>query len=193
MGSQFRDRSYKRFDLVHFTVRGHERKVIFHDGRDHDEYLFGLRDRLDDAPWPVGPRLLAWAQMPNHQHNFLQIGNVPEIAPRILRSLCTSYAISHNQRRRQSGQVFEHSFRGRIIRGADHIMNTFAYIHLNPDASLRLTNSSHGFYAGFADDPHIDPTVAWSVFGDRAGYLDFFNDTAKLRSARSLARARLLS
>lgn len=191
MGSQFRDRSYRPLDLVHFTVRGHGRKVIFRDGQDHDEFLFGLRERLDDVEWPVGPRLLAWAQMPNHQHSFMQIGREPKIAPRIMRSLCTSYAISHNQRRRTSGQVFEHSFRGRVIRGAGHIMNTFAYIHLNPDASLRMFNSSHGFYAGETDDPNVDPRIAWSVFGDRTGYLEFFNDTARVRMARATARARL--
>lgn len=191
MSSQYRTRNYSALDLVHFTVRGDRKRVIFFDGADHEEFLGGLRDRLDDTRWPVGPRLLAWAQMPNHQHVFLQLGSEPMVAPRIMRSLSTSYAISHNQRRRLRGPVFQHPFRGRIVQGGDHVVNTFAYIHLNPDASLREENSSHPVYAGDRTDPHLDPEIAWRAFGGRAGYLEFFADTARLRSARSAARQRL--
>lgn len=193
MSSQYRTRNYQPGDLVHFTVRGHMRRTIFHDGDDHAEFMGSLRYRLDDNPPPTGPRLLAWAQMANHQHIFMQLGSTPEIAPWIMRSISTSYAISHNQRRRERGPVFQHPFRGKVIRGGSHVVNTFAYIHLNPDSSLRTQNSSHGYYAGLVDDPWIDPTIAWRAFGGRAGYLEFFEDSARVRAARYAAQARLLA
>jgi hypothetical protein len=88
------------------------------------------------------------------------------------------------------GQVVEHSFRGKVTHTPEHIVNAFTYIHLNPDHSLRMTNSSHAFYAGLKDDPDIDPSLAWQIFGSRQGYLDFFNDTARIRAARKAAKRR---
>lgn len=121
----------------------------------------------------------------------MRAGIDPEIPPKLIRSVCTSYAKSFNARNGLSGKVFQRPFRGKIIRTPEHIMNTFAYIHLNPDASLRTTNSSHGFYAGLTYDPHIDPSLAWRIFGGREGYLEFFADSARIRAARKAARIRL--
>lgn len=191
MSSQYTTRNYAPQDLIHFTVRGHNRRRIFHDQADHDEFLTEPRDRLDALSSPAKPTLLAFGQMHNHQHVFMQAGTEPTMAPKLIGAVSRSYAQSYNWRHGTAGPVFQRPFRGKIIRTPDHIMNTFAYIHLNPDASLRTTNSSHGFYAGLADDPHIDPTLAWRIFDGRDGYLQFFNDTAKIRSARKTAAVRL--
>jgi REP element-mobilizing transposase RayT len=191
MSSQYRLRNYAPFDVIHFTVRGHNRKRIFYEQGDHDEFLGEIRDRLDGLPSPAAPSLIAFGQMANHQHVLLRAGTEPKLAPKVMRAVSTSYAKSHNARQQTHGQVFEHSFRGRVIRTPDHLINTFAYIHLNPDASLRVDNSSHGFYAGLRDDPNIDPSLAWRIFGGRDGYLDFFNDASRLRAARRAAAARL--
>jgi len=191
VASQYTTRNYAPYDLIHFTVRGQSRRKIFHNQADHDEFLNELRDRLDAISSPAKPSLLAYGQMANHQHVFMRAGKDPELPPKLIRSVCTSYAKSYNARYGTSGKVFQRPFRGKIIRTPDHIMNTFAYIHLNPDATLRTTNSSHGFYAGLTDDPHIDPTLAWRIFGGRDGYLNFFNDSVRIREARRAARNRL--
>jgi REP element-mobilizing transposase RayT len=191
MTSQFTARNYKPLEIVHFTVRGNKKRVIFHDGNDHEQFLGGFRNLLDGINDPYTPTLLAYAQMPNHQHILLKLGEDPLAGPRLIRSISTSYAIAYNRRNHRRGKVFQRPFRGRIVRGADHLVNTFAYIHLNPDSSLRVDNSSHGFYAGLREDPHIDPTLAWQAFGGRAGYLEFFNDMSRIRVARAAARAAL--
>jgi REP element-mobilizing transposase RayT len=190
MASQYRSRNYKPFDLIHFTVRGHDRRRIFHDQSDHDEFLDELRNRLDLSPGPNGPKLLAYGQMANHQHVFMDVGPDPQAAPKMIRAVCTSYAKSYNWRRNTAGKVFQQPFRGKLVRTPEHIVNAFTYIHLNPDETLRTTNSSHALYAGLKDDPHIDPSLAWRIFGGRAGYLDFFNDTTRVRAARRAARRR---
>lgn len=191
MGSQYTTRNFAPFDLIHFTVRGHERRRIFHDQADHDEFLNDLRDRLDAISSPAKPSLLAFGQMANHQHLFMNAGGQPNLAPKMIGAVSRSYAQSYNWRHRTTGPVFQRPFRSKIIRTPDHIVNTFAYIHLNPDASLRTTNSSHGYYAGLTEDQHIDPTLAWRIFGGRDGYLKFFNDSVRVREARRVARDRL--
>jgi REP element-mobilizing transposase RayT len=191
MSSQYTTRDYAPYDLIHFTVRGHNRRQIFHNQADHDEFLNDLRDRLDALSSPAKPTLLAYGLMANHQHVFMQAGSEPMLAPELMARASQTYAQSYNARHGTRGPVFRRPFRGKVIRTPDHIMNTFAYIHLNPDASLRITSSSHGYYAGLVDDPHLDPDLAWRVFGGRAGYLQFFEDTARIRSARRAAAARL--
>lgn len=190
MGSQYVTRDYAPYALVHFTVRGVNKRPIFLDQADHDIYLNELRDRIDAISSPARPTLLAFAQMRNHQHNFMQAGRDPTAMPKMMRSLSTSYAKYFNDRYGLRGQVFERPFRGKVIRTGEHVANTFAYIHLNPDASLRMENSSHAFYVGLEDDPHIDPTIAWKTFGGRDGYLEYFSDTARLRQARAAAKYR---
>lgn len=191
MASKYRTRGYAPFSLVHFTVRGFNQRDIFHDRFDHQDFLETLRGRIDQATPDGRPTLLAYGQMSNHQHVFSQLGADPDESTRIMHSVCTRYAMSHNERYGRSGKVFQQPYRGLRVVGGDHIANTFAYIHLNPDASLRLENSSHAFYAGMRDDPHIDPAIAWRVFGGREGYARFFEDTARLRMARADAKRRI--
>lgn len=191
MGSQFVTRNYQPFEIVHFTVRGDQRKSIFYTETDHFEFLQALRDRIDGSHEQGRPRLLAYGQMPNHQHVLLRCGQDPSHAPRLIRSLCTSYAIKFNRRHGTQGKVFQRPFRGRRVLGTDHLINTFVYIHLNPDASVRLENSSHGVYAGLHDDPHIDPQFGWDLFGGADQYVQFFEDTSRLRSSRKAAARRL--
>jgi REP element-mobilizing transposase RayT len=190
MGSQYRRRDYAPYDLIHFTVRGHNRKRIFHNQADHDEFLNELRNRLDVYSSPATPSLLAYGQMANHQHVFMRAGKDPTLPPKLMRAVSTSYAKSYNWRYGTSGKVFQRPFRGKIVRTPEHIVNAFAYIHQNPDSSMRTANSSHGFYAGLRDDPHIDPALAWKIFGNREGYLEFFNDSARVRAARQSAKRR---
>ena len=105
--------------------------------------------------------------------------------------LCTEYAIDFNWRQHRSGQVFERPFRGKVIRSTEHLVNAFAYIHLNPDHSLRLDNSSHGIYAGVRSDPRFDTTLGLRALGGREGYMKFIEDTARIRDARKAGRRRL--
>lgn len=190
MGSQFRTRGYKPGELIHVTVRGFKRAARFHDEGDHNAFFEGFHELNDSLPERDRLGFLAHARMPNHAHLFLRNGESDWAITKVMHSLKTSYATDYNWHHRRKGQVFDRPFRGKVIRGGAHIANTFAYIHLNPDASLRMENSSHGFYAGLKDDPHIDPSIAWKAFGGRDGYLEFFSDTARLRQARAAAKYR---
>lgn len=191
MGSQYRKRDYAPYSVVHFTLRGFMGRSIFLDEFDQEDFLSTLKGRIDATPEEIRPKLMTFAQMANHQHVLAQNSRNPHAMGKILHSVSTRYAMAFNQRYGKHGKVFQQPFRGRVITGGDHLANTFAYIHLNPDASLRVENSGHGFYAGLRDDSHIDPSIAWRLFGGRDGYLRYFEDTARLRTARAAAKLAL--
>jgi REP element-mobilizing transposase RayT len=191
MASQYRTRGYRPGELVHLTVRGFRRQRIFFDKADHEWFLDRFVEINESLAGAHRVALHANAQMPNHAHLLARNGSSETAISRIMQKLCTEYAIDFNWRRGKGGQVFERPFRGKVLRTVDHVMNTFAYIHLNPDNSLRHKNSSHGVYAGLRDDPRIDTSLGFEVFGGRERYFEFFDDTERLRVARAAARLRV--
>lgn len=188
--SQFVVRDYLPGEFVHFTVRSVDRHAIFLGQSDHDEFQWDIRSRLDKYSGDIGPQLHAFGQMANHQHVLMRVGLDPALPSKIMHGACTSHAMSYNRRHASAGKVFQRPFRGRRITTADHLVNALVYIHLNPDLTLRQTNSSHPVFAGELYDPHIDPTACLSVFGGRSRYLEFMADTERLRAARRAARIR---
>lgn len=143
------------------------------------------------TPAPERPKLLATASMRNHQHLFTQNGGRGDASSRIITATKISYAAYFNDRYGTNGPVFETPFKARLVQGGDDIINVITYIHLNPDHSLRTANSTHAIYAGETRDPFIDESVPLRAFGGRANYVEFFNDTSRLRAARAAAKRRL--
>lgn len=191
MGSKYRVRNYRPNELVHLTCRGFNRRPIFLDARDHDKFESIFRRLINHQPPESRPSSLARAQMGNHQHLFAQNGRRGDSITPMMHRLKTMYAQYFNDRYRLAGPVFETPFRGRVVRGGDDIINVVTYIHLNPDNTFRETNSTHPVYTGAIADAFIQQDVVLRAFGGRQGYIDFFNDTARIRAARAAARNRL--
>jgi putative transposase len=61
--------------LHHLIVRGIERRIIFHDDLDRDDFLNRLGKVLADSQTAC----YAWAFMPNHVHLLLRTGQAPYI------------------------------------------------------------------------------------------------------------------
>jgi len=78
--------------LHHIVVRGIERKAIFKDDTDRDDFIERLSDLLQENPTPC----YAWALMTNHVHLLLRTGQVPIAS--IMRRLLTGYAVRFNRR-----------------------------------------------------------------------------------------------
>jgi REP element-mobilizing transposase RayT len=91
--------------LHHIIVRGIERRKIFYDDRDRDNFLKRLGIILTDSKTPC----FAWALIPNHSHLLLRTGVVP-IAT-VMRRLLTGYAVSFNRRHRRHGQLFQNRYK----------------------------------------------------------------------------------
>ncbi len=76
--------------LHHIIVRGIERRRIFSDGQDRDNFI----ERLGDIVTETKTSCFAWALIPNHNHVhiLLRTGETPLAT--IMRRLLTGYAVS---------------------------------------------------------------------------------------------------
>ena len=72
--------------LHHIIIRGIERRVIFKDAQDHQDFLERLGHILTDTAAPC----YAWALISNHAHMLLRTGTAP--IANFMRPLLTGYA-----------------------------------------------------------------------------------------------------
>ncbi|MEN8807857.1 MAG: transposase [Desulfobacterales bacterium] len=91
--------------LHHIIIRGIERRSIFKDAQDHQNFLECLGHILTDTSTPC----YAWALMTNHAHMLLRTGTAP-IAT-VMRRLLTGYAQQFNRRHRRNGHLFQNRYK----------------------------------------------------------------------------------
>ena len=84
----------------HIICRGIERRRIFQDNADRDNFIKRISAVLTETSTPC----YAWALISNHFHLLLRTGKVP-IAT-VMRRLLTGYAVSFNRRHHRYGHVF---------------------------------------------------------------------------------------
>ena len=77
--------------LHYIIVRGIERRSIFYDDLDRENFIerFGIVLTESDTP------CFAWALIPNHFHLLLKTGTTPMAT--VIRRLLTGYAVSFNR------------------------------------------------------------------------------------------------
>jgi len=112
--------------LHHIIVRGIERRKIFYDNSDRENFLERLGAVLAETNTPC----FAWALIPNHQHMLLKTGSTP-IAT-VMRRLLTGYAVSFNRRHRRHGQLFQNRYKSILCQEDLYLLELVRYIHLNP-------------------------------------------------------------
>ncbi|TFG62907.1 MAG: transposase, partial [Nitrospirales bacterium] len=81
--------------LHHIICRGIERRLVFREDFDRQDFVRRLGVILTEAQTPC----FAWALMPNHFHLLLRTGNVPISS--VMRRRLTGYAGSFNRRYRR--------------------------------------------------------------------------------------------
>lgn len=107
-------------------ARGIERRSIFSDDHDRDDFLKRLGDVLSET----GTACYAWALMPNHFHLMLRTAKMP--ISTVMRRVLTGYAISYNHRHRRSGHLFQNRFKSILCQEDPYLRELVRYIHLNP-------------------------------------------------------------
>jgi REP-associated tyrosine transposase len=90
--------------LHHIIARGIERKTIFKDDVDRDNFL----DRLETILTQTQTACFAWALIPNHFHLLLRTGTTT--ISNVMRRLLTGYAVSFNFRHRRHGHLFQNRY-----------------------------------------------------------------------------------
>ena len=91
--------------LHHIIVRGIERRRIFSDDQDRDNFV----ERLGDIVTETQTCCFAWALIPNHAHILLRTGQTPLAT--VMRRLLTGYAVSYNRRHRRHGHLFQNRYK----------------------------------------------------------------------------------
>ena len=112
--------------LHHIIVRGIERRKIFRDDSDRDDFLKRLGGILRKSQTPC----FAWALMPNHFHLLLRTGLTP--LSNVMRRLLTGYAVTFNLRHRRSGHLFQNRYKSIVCQEEAYLLELVRYIHLNP-------------------------------------------------------------
>jgi len=107
-------------------ARGNERKAIFRDGLDREEYL----DRIDRYRSRFHFSLYAYCLMTNHVHLVIQEGSQP--LSRIMHGLQFSYTQWFNRRHRRVGHLFQGRFKSYLVDRDKYLMALLRYVHLNP-------------------------------------------------------------
>lgn len=112
--------------LHHIIVRGIERRKLFTDDTDRNNFL----DRIGGILTETNTSCYAWALIPNHFHLLLRTGKAP-IAT-VMRRLLTGHAGYFNKRHRRSGHLFQNRYKSILCQEDTYLLELVRYIHLNP-------------------------------------------------------------
>ncbi len=112
--------------LQHIICRGIERRKIFNDNADKNNFVARLGRVISETQTPC----YAWALIDNHFHLLLKTGNVP-IAT-LMRRLLTGYAVSFNRRHNRNGHLFQNRYKSILCKEDTYLLELVRYIHLNP-------------------------------------------------------------
>jgi putative transposase len=112
--------------LHHIICRGIERKKIFRDNTDRDNFV----ERLGNILLETSTQCYAWSLIPNHFHLLLKTGNTPITT--VMRRLLTGYAVTFNHRYRRHGHLFQNRYKSILCQEEPYLLELVRYIHLNP-------------------------------------------------------------
>ena len=89
----------------HVIIRGIERRKIFLDEKDCQDFV----ERLGDLLLDTGTKCYAWALLTNHAHFLLRTGQVG--LADLMRRLLTGYAVRFNRRHRRHAHLFQNRYK----------------------------------------------------------------------------------
>jgi putative transposase len=120
--------------LHHIIIRGIERRAIFRDNKDRNNFLDRLGNILNQTSTPC----YAWSLLTKHVHLLLRTGLMP-IAT-VMRRLLTGYAQQFNRRHRRHGQLFQNRYKSILCEEDPYLLELVRYIHLNPVRAKMVNN-----------------------------------------------------
>jgi len=110
----------------HIIIRGIERKRIFREDQDRNNFL----DRLGKILLESKTSCYAWALLPNHVHLLLRTGQMSLAT--VMGRLLTGYAVGFNHRYGRHGQLFQNRYKSILCQEDLYLLELVRYIHLNP-------------------------------------------------------------
>ncbi|UCH23887.1 MAG: transposase [Deltaproteobacteria bacterium] len=111
--------------LHHIIVRGIERRRIFYDDQDRDNFIRRLGDIITDTE----TFCFAWTLIPNHLHLVLRTGKTS--ISTVMSRLLTGHAVYYNRRHRRHGQLYQNRFKSILCQEDTYLLELVRYSHLN--------------------------------------------------------------
>lgn len=168
----------------HVMIRGIERRNIFRNKKDREDFL----ERLGKLLPETRTACYGWAFLSNHAHFLFRTGDIP--LSNIMRRLLTGYVVCFNRRHDRHGQLFQNRFKSIVCQEEVYLKELVRYIHLNPiRAGLvadlaglrRYRYCGHGAMVGDAEMEWQDTEHVLAFFGQRIStarraYLAYMED-----------------
>ena len=112
--------------LHHVMIRGIERRKIFNDDTDRENFIERLSTLLPETQ----TQCYAWSFLSNHAHFLLRSG--PSGIAALMRRLLTGHAVYYNRRYKRHGQLFQNRYKSIVCQEDAYLLELVRYIHLNP-------------------------------------------------------------
>jgi len=110
----------------HVMIRGIERRNIFRNKKDREDFLERLARLLPETRTVC----YGWVFLSNHAHFLFRTGDIP--LSNLMRRLLTGYVIGFNRRHDRHGQLFQNRFKSIVCQEELYLKELVRYIHLNP-------------------------------------------------------------
>jgi len=121
--------------LHHVIIRGIERRRVFRESKDQDDFLA----RFEDLIAKTKMSCYAWALLSNHAHFLLRTADTPLAT--FMRRLLTGYAGSFNRRHKRYGPLLQNRFKSIVCQEDVYLKELVRYIHLKSITSRYCTQS----------------------------------------------------
>ena len=118
--------------IHHVIVRGIERRKIFVDDKDREEFLRRLTSSLEKTHC----QCYAWCLIPNHFHILIRTGT--SSLSTLMRSLLTGYALYFNKKHNRHGYLYQNRYKSILCQEEVYFLELIRYIHLNPLRSSQV-------------------------------------------------------
>ena len=112
--------------IHHLSIRGIERRNIFRDDQDRENFLQRMKGLVPET----ATACYAWALLSNHAHFLFRTGKVPLSS--LMRRLLTGYVVSFNRRYKRNGHLLQNRYKSIVCQEDNYLRELVRYIHLNP-------------------------------------------------------------
>ena len=112
--------------IYHLLARGNERRAIFREERDREQFL----ELLERSCARYDASLLGFVLLGNHLHLIAQTERAN--LSRWMHWLMVSYTSWFNRRYRRSGHLFQGRYKSFLVEEGEYLLALSRYLHLNP-------------------------------------------------------------
>ena len=112
--------------IYHVIQRGIEKRDIFRDNNDREQFLHRLGEGLKETKH----KCYGWVLMPNHFHLLIRTSEKP--LSDLMRKLLTGYALYFNKKYERSGYLYQNRYKSILCQEEEYLLKLIRYIHLNP-------------------------------------------------------------